>query len=386
MSSSVASEASSSGSGSAAAELTPIPGSATAVRASASLQKAGSSKYELLRELLWPDEEKSELFKRLAGAPPDPKAIFKSNDFYKMWSSCFEKNTLSEKDKQFLFASAITAQSRGKIVIDFRRRKRPNVEDDGFTKVAGKKRKRSPEADESEDEEDDTITADNIHDFEMVPRQITFAVAAAGKKKARPKTQSEYLLHVFKSADERLPISREEFGQIEKSLTKSLKMSLLEESITEYPLVDWMAFGSEVGLVAAEDARSMQVLKEMISKISLGGDVFRGWEKEELYITLSVRLPASLRDVDEYPDDFILVAMRKLNQVLQSAEHFSHAETLIVQPKESPNEFLPVDYRVFKFKVDYITLDKIKNAGGKLHVVTAKVTVNKGREPLCQDK
>ena len=355
--------------------------------ASALQRTTGSSKYELLKEMLWPDEERLRQFEGLAGVPPDERVIFRSNTFYKLWSSLPEGGALTEKDKRFLLASAVTAQTAGRIVIDFKRRCQ-SLGDEGPTKVAGKKRKHSPEADEVEDEgEDDAITVDNIQDFEMVPRTITFAAVAANTntKKARPKTQSEHLLHVFKSADERLPISREEFGQIEQSLMRSLKLSLLEDNVTEYPLVDWMAFGSNVGLVAAEDSLSMLILKDMIKKISLEGNVFRGWEKEEMYSTLSVRLPASLRDADEFSDDFILLAMRKLNPVLQRAEYFSHVETLIVQPKESPNEFLPADFRVYKFKVDNATLDKIRDAGGKLHVVAAKVTVNKGREPLCRD-
>jgi hypothetical protein len=253
------------------------------------------------------------------------------------------------------------------------------MDSEGYKKVA-KKRKRTEERQPDGRVE---ITEKNMHEFVMVPRKVTFA-AAATKAVKKNKKQSEYLLHVFKSEDEHLSIARDEFSEIEQYITGKVIELALEGS--ESPLIDWMAYGSVgVGLVAARDAHSMKQLQQLIGLFELDGDKYRGWEKEELNVTLSVRLPASLRDEKKYPDETIAAVMKRQNAILMEAEHFSHLETKVVKPKNTPSAFLPEDFRVFKFKVDHITMSKLTAAGGDLHVISAKVPVSKGRTRLVPD-
>jgi len=327
-------------------ETTGEKSSEVAVPVTESSSSDKQSKHVLIRELLWPTTDKIEKYQNLAGAMPDSQAIFKSNTFYKLWSA--RPKEMSEKDKQFLFASAIEAQTAGKITIDFTRKGPILATDEGFTTV-NKKRKRN--------DDDDDITEETIHEYEMVARSATFAAVTSKTTKSKPKIQSKFLLHILKSQTDRVPITRAEFNEIEQYLL--LTMVQLGIDGQECPKLDWMAYGNEVGLVAVEDESSMRLVKEIISKFDLAGDKFRGWEKEELYITLSVRLPASLRDETKFKDEIITMMMQKQNEVLMHAEYFRHVETKIFKPKTQPNLFLPVDYRVYKFKVDHTTLENI---------------------------
>jgi len=343
--------------------------------------EVAKSKHDLIKELLWPNKEKIEQFKNLAGAEPNSQLMFRSNKFYKIWCNR-TKGTLTELDKFFLLASAIEAQKDYKVNVTFMRK------DSGETAIvnrAGKKRKMAMEETgemESEDLDDGIpITDENVHEHELVVKPISYAVAASSKVK----NKSEYLIHVYGSKDRRLPVTREDFARIEQTIVDK-NAEFLEGEGEECMCIDWMAYNAEaqVGLVAAEDESSMKKLKTIIDQLLIDGATFRGWDKEDLFINLSVKLPATLRDEARFTTEFISKAIRKQNPFLSSTEHFTPAETVVIKPQSQiPN--MPSDFRVFRFKVDVNALDNIKQAGGKIHVIAAKLMVYKGREPVCSE-
>jgi hypothetical protein len=397
------------------------------------VQYKGTNKYDLIGKLLWPSQEQVDKFTELAGMPPAPQVIFKSNTFYGRWRSIVDSksppSSLLQKDWTFLFASAVEAQTGHRKVVELWRNgkkiefdsshqprvMKPSIELDSSHQprvmkpsmgsvessavagpsvtsdttgsaessdgagpvVSAKKRKRTSSKNADPSLED--------YGIKMVTVDVTPPPSYAAKAAKKKKEHSEYLLHVYKSLDQRLSLTKAEFNVIERSLHDEV-IKLIQEGL-EAPLVDWTTFGKDVGLVATVDLKSMHMVKEMISKFVIDGDVFRAWDKDDLFFPLSFRLPASLRDENHFTDDLLNMAIRKQNPtVLTDPEHFQFISTTIVVPEptaKSSKGGAVSDHRLYKFRVDSSALDSIKKAGGRLQVIAARVQVFKGREPLC---
>ncbi len=120
----------------------------------------------------------------------------------------------------------------------------------------------------------------------------------AGGKQRRARKDCPYLLYIHKGRDDHITMPHLMFKILfEKFQQTCLEMDLSGEVLA--PTIERVGYKRGVGYLAPVDARSRELTKEIVTRITVDGQEFRAWEKGKRgkFTSITIFLPPSMKSL-----------------------------------------------------------------------------------------